>query len=155
MGLVERASWIYFGDRWMRGRESCLAVTTAPTMQCLTLYNICAIFVHYFYKKVLELSECPGGGAWWSAFYTVSPGSLGSDRSYHDIRPSPTLKAAGWSPLTKTLRITSLFESTLNQVQRLQELGLGQRPPKFVHLWKWSSFVIQPSGAQEKFSFNW
>ena len=50
MGLVERASWIYFGDRWMRRRESCLAVTTAPTMQCLTLYNICALFVQCLYN---------------------------------------------------------------------------------------------------------
>ena len=47
MGLVERASWIYFGDRWMRGRESCLAVTTAPTMQCLILCNIYTPFVQY------------------------------------------------------------------------------------------------------------
>ena len=45
MGLVERASWIYFGDRWMRRRESCLAVTTAWTTQCLTLYNILAIYI--------------------------------------------------------------------------------------------------------------
>ena len=50
MGLVERASWIYFGDRWMRRRESCLAVTTAPTMQCLVLYTIFAIFVQYFWN---------------------------------------------------------------------------------------------------------
>ena len=43
MGLVERASWIYFGDRWMRRRESCLAVTTQQ------LYNICRTFVQYLY----------------------------------------------------------------------------------------------------------
>ena len=54
MGLVERASWIYFGDRWMRrkGRvvwQSQLSLSCAIFVKYLyntDLCNNCAIFVH-------------------------------------------------------------------------------------------------------------
>ena len=52
MGLVERASWIYFGERWMRRRgrvvwQSQLSLSCAIFVQYL--YNICVIIVQYLY----------------------------------------------------------------------------------------------------------
>ena len=74
--------------------------------------------------KVLELSECPA--CRWCAFSTVSLGSKGWDRSYHDIR-TPTLKASGWSPTgrrnEKDLESHFSLWVNLNQVQKIYKDG--------------------------------
>ena len=105
----------------MRRRESCLAVTTAWTTQCLTLYNIFAIFELYLCNIcTIFCHNCSSHAMFYSMFLQYFTCLY---KSYH-ILPDPTISYLTTSAFIAYSRESCLAaETTASSI--IQDLTLS------------------------------